>query len=109
MRLAPVDINFLKHIELDAVSLRELLDLGIRARLLGPELITGEGEDGQPTLSLKMRRCHPNIHVMTRRQLYLIVLLVQLDQLGVVGLGLASSRGNIDNHTDLALVPGKIQ
>ena len=46
---------------------------------------------------------------MTRRHLYLIVLLVQLDQLGVVGLGLASSRGNIDNHTDLALVPGKIQ
>ena len=46
MRLAPVDVNLLKHIELDAVTLRELLDLGIRARLLGPELITGEGEDG---------------------------------------------------------------
>ena len=46
---------------------------------------------------------------MTRRHLYLIVLLVQLDQLGVVGLGLASSRGDVDNHTDLALIPGEIE
>ena len=41
--------------------------------------------------------------------LYLIVLLVQLDQLRIVGLGFASSGGNVDNNTDLTLVPEKIK
>ena len=39
--------------------------------------------------------------------MYLVVLLVQLDQLRIVGLGFASSGGNVDNYTDLTLIPEK--
>ena len=40
--------------------------------------------------------------------LYLVVLFVQLNQLRIVGLGLSSSGGNVDNNTDLTLIPDKI-
>ena len=56
MSFIPVDVYFLEHVKLDAVTLRKLLDLGVGAWLLGPELIAGEGEDGQPSLSLKQEK-----------------------------------------------------
>ena len=52
MSLGPVNLDLLEHVELDAVTLCELLDLGVGSRLLGPELVAGKGEDGQPILSL---------------------------------------------------------
>ena len=105
MSLGPVDLDLLEHVELDAVTLGELLDLGVGSWLLGAKLVTGKSEDGQPILSLKKKVFLR--HSEAKILLYLVVLLVQLDQLRIVGLGFASSGGNVDNNTDLTLVPEK--
>ena len=55
MSLGPVDLDLLEHVEVDAVTLGELLDLGVCSWLQGSKLVTGKGEDGQPILSLKKK------------------------------------------------------
>ena len=52
MGIGPVDVDLLEHVELDAKAGSKLFDLGVGARLLEPELVAGEGEDGQLTLCL---------------------------------------------------------
>ena len=54
-----------------------------------PKLVAGEGKDGQLVPSFA-------------------VLLVQLHQLGVVGLGQASLRSNIDHDANLTLIFTKV-
>jgi len=80
--LRSVDVDLLEHVELDPEAGSKLFDLGAGAGLLGPELVAGEGEDGQLTLGL-------------------VVLFEQLYQLRVVDLGLASLGGHVDHDTDL--------
>ena len=105
MGIGPVDVDLLEHVELDAKAGGKLFDLGVGARLLEPELVTGEGEDGQLTLCLENCICL----MRSRWRLvcgvpYLVVFFVQLYQLRVVDLCLSSFGGNIDDHTDLARV-----
>ena len=57
MSIGSVHIDLLEHVELDTESGCELLDLTVRARLLGSELVAGEGEDGQLTLGLENVIC----------------------------------------------------
>ena len=46
MRVPAVDIDLAEHVEGDVVLPRgELLDLGLGARLLAAELVTGESQD----------------------------------------------------------------
>ena len=52
MSVGSVDIDLLEHVELDTITLGELLDLGVGSWLLSPKLVAGKGEDGQPILSL---------------------------------------------------------
>ena len=57
MGIGPVDVDLLEHVELDAKAGGKLFDLGVGARLLEPELVAGEGEDGQLTLCLEKFIC----------------------------------------------------
>ena len=105
MGIGPVDVDLLEHVELDAKAGSKLFDLGVGARLLEPELVAGEGEDGQLTLCLENCICL----MRSRWRLvcgvpYLIVFFVQLYQLRVVDLCLSSLGGNIDDNADLASV-----
>jgi len=85
MSIFTIDIYFLKHVKLHPITLGKLFNLHIGARLLATELVAGEGEDGQLDPSFA-------------------VLLVQLDQLGIVDPGLASLGGNIDQDAHLPLI-----
>ena len=53
MSLRSVDVDLLEHVELDPEAGSKLFDLGAGAGLLGPELVAGEGEDGQLALGLQ--------------------------------------------------------
>ena len=97
MSLRSVDVDLLEHVELDPEAGSKLFDLGAGAGLLGPELVAGEGEDGQLTLGLQ-----ENVDsVVTVLCSHLVVLFEQLYQLRVVDLGLASLGGHVDHDTDL--------
>ena len=88
MSILSIDINFFKHVELNAITLCKFLYVCVSARFLTSKLVAGKGEDGQLDPSFA-------------------VLLVQLDQLGVVDLGLASSRGDVDNNANLTIILSK--
>ena len=53
MSIGSVHIDLLEHVELDTEAGSKLFDLTAVARLLGSELVAGEGEDGQLTLGLE--------------------------------------------------------
>jgi len=89
MGFGPIHINFLEHIKFHPVSLSKFLDFTAGSRLLSSKLVAGKRKNGQ---------------LITR----LVVLLVQLYQLGIVGLGQASFRGHVDDHADLALVLAEV-
>ena len=57
MSIGSVYIDLLEHVELDTEAGSKLFDLTAVARLLGSELVAGEGEDGQLTLGLENVIC----------------------------------------------------
>jgi len=85
MRILSVDVHLLHHVELDVVVGGKLLDLSCGPWLLGAELIAGEGKDGESSS-------------------FSSILLMELNQLVVIHLGLASLAGDVDDDQDLALV-----
>merc|ERR1711911_127537 len=77
------DINLGKEVKADSIAGSKLLDIFRCAWFLRTKLVAGEGEDFQTALS---------------------VLVVQLHQLFVVGVGLASLGSHIDNNGHITLI-----
>jgi len=85
MSIAAIDVDLIEHVELDIVTSSELFDFGVCSGFLSSELIARKCQNGQPPI-------------------FRAVLLIHLDQLGVVDRRLASLACNIYYDGDLAAV-----
>jgi len=81
-----VHVHLLEQVEVGVLLLGEAYDVVGAAGLLAIELVAGEGQDAQAAVA---------------------VLLVELDELLVVGGGQPAKRGDVDDQQDIALVLGQ--